>query len=205
VAAVGFVLGFVLDFIIQKTYPKHKMTIWVEKTGGSEGRYWEAHADFLWYSNVVVVDWSHHSSTSFDKTPMVEHILQITSLEKEADKEKQIVYSPKAAQPSPSIAENIEHVKQVAAQNGIKLPDAFEKIEEIRRKTYQDEPPAKPMVNPPVVLKADEASVRYTQNGKTQTRSRRGFAKQYGEPVLSKIASEPTKKTAKKAKARTKA
>lgn len=92
--------------------------------------------------------------------------------------------------------DDAEHVKQIAAQYNIKGGDALAKIEEIRKKTY-DEPPAKPMVNPPVVTSADEHTVEFVQDGRKKGRSRKGFVKQYGEPVVQKAP--------KKAKARAKA
>jgi len=204
---VGFVIGLLADHFIKAIYPKRKMTIWLEKTG-YYNRYWEAYADFLWYKNIKIINWTHNSSKTYGEAPLKEYILELISKETSAaeNRQKEFIYSPpKPSKPSETtIIQDIEHIKQVAAQNGVKLPDALEKIEEIRRKTYQDEPPAKPMVDPPVVTKVEGHCVTYKKGGKTMTRSRQGFTKQYGEPVLSKVAPEPPKKVTKKAKARAK-
>jgi hypothetical protein len=196
---IGFACGFIIDFVIKELYPKRKMTIYLDKTGYS-GKYWEAYADFLWYSGRKIVSWMDFTSC-YSEEALGKHVMELVTLKAARSKpNRNIVYSPKAAKPS-SIEGDIEHLKQVAAQYGVKLPEAIEKIEEIRRKTYQDEPPAKP-----TVTSLTEHTVEYVKDGRKQGRSRKGFTKQYGEPVLSKIAPEkPPKKVSKKAGQRTKA
>ena len=197
----GLVLGAVVDLVIKLSYPERKMTIWIDK-GGHQGKYYEAYADFLWYSGVKIVSWLHSSSCTFDKRPLVAHVDRLIRGESEVAKktEKDIIHKPAVKVSKSSIQDDIEHIKRVARESGVNM-EYFDKIEEILNKKYE-EPPAKPMVSPPVVLSVDGAVVTYKKDGKTQSRSRRGFAKQYGEPVLSKPTPERAKKAGQKAKAR---
>ena len=109
--------------------------------------------------------------------------------------QRQYVYTPDSPKPA-SIKDDAEHVKQIATQYNIKGGEALAKIEEIRKKTYDD---ADSKAGAPVVTSVTEHAVEFTQDGRKKGRSRKAFKKQYGEPVLSKLTPEPTKKVAKKA------
>lgn len=205
VCILGFIFGmfstFIINSIVKSRYPFHKKKFYLERFPNHVCWY-AVKSDFLWISGVE----ERSATASGDTTRegclkwIDEKVIESKTLTKN---KKEYVYVPEFHK-SASIKDNAEHVKEIAAQYNIKGGDALAKIEEIRRKTYEDEPPAKPMVEPPVVTKVEGHCVTYKKGGKTMTRSRQGFTKQYGEHVLSKIAPEPTKKASKRTRQRTK-
>lgn len=185
-------VGLLVNFLLIYNYPLHKKKLYLTARSG----WFAVDSDFLWFCGVQERSALDRGDTT--KRGCLEWVNRKVEESKlgKVGKAKNYVYVPEAAKQT-SIKDDAEHVKEIATQYNIKGGEALAKIEEIRKKTY-DEPPAKPMIEPPTVLKVTPHAVTFKKNGQTFTRSRRGFVKQYGEPAVKK-------KETKKAKTRAKA